>query len=214
MLADGLEKCGLPGGILSDRGKQFRAHESLNGPQTTYQMVLDLLGIRAVYARPYRPQTKGKIEKSFQFVQRDFLSEARFKVNSLNELNEAFAEWVRWYNHEHSHASLRGKPPAALYRTSERDSPLQIRSLCSVCHRRKVTREAIVRYRNRKCKVPAHLIGDHVWLRVTEDEFVVESQGFNVARHPLGDGHQAATAWPRPGAPRPTPGQPQQQHHL
>jgi hypothetical protein len=157
-------------------------------------MVLDLLGIRAVYARPYRPQTKGKIEKSFQFVQRDFLSEARFKVNSLNELNEAFAEWVRWYNHEHSHASLRGKPPAALYRTSERDSPLQIRSLCSVCHRRKVTREAIVRYRNRKCKVPAHLIGDHVWLRVTEDEFVVESQGFNVARHPLGEGHQAATA--------------------
>ncbi len=55
-----------------------------------------------------------------------------------------------------------------------------------------MTREAIVRYR--KYRVPAHLIGDHVFLGITEDEFVVESQGFNVARHPLGEGHQAATA--------------------
>jgi putative transposase len=113
VLAEALERRGRLGAILSDRGKQFRAQESLQGPQVTYQFILDLLGIRAVYARPYHPQTKGKIEKLFQFVQRDFLTEWRFKVGSLDELNAAFAEWTQWYDREHSRSSLGGKPAAA-----------------------------------------------------------------------------------------------------
>lgn len=185
VLADGLERYGRPRAILSDRGKQFRAQESLQGPQVTYQFILDLLGIRAVYARPYHPQTKGKLEKFFQFVQRDFLSEVRFKVASLRELNQAFAAWARWYNQEHSHSSLGGKPPAALYRASDRASPLNVKDFCCSVERRRVTRESVVRYGGRKYRVPAHYIGDHVWLHIGEDELVVKAQNREIARHPL-----------------------------
>lgn len=185
VLADALERWGRPGAILSDRGKQFRAHESLQGPQVTYQFILDLLGIRAVYARPYHPQTKGKIEKFFQFVQRDFLTEWRFKVGSLDELNAAFAAWTQWYNQEHSHSSLGGKPPIAFYRPSPRESPLNLRELCCSVERRKVTRESVVRYGGQKYKVPAPYIGDHVWLHISEDELVVKAQKQEIARHPL-----------------------------
>jgi len=185
VLADGLEHWGRPGAILSDRGKQFRAQESLQGPQVTYQFILDLLGIRAVYARPYHPQTKGKIEKFFQFVQRDFLTEWRFKVGSLEELNAAFAQWTQWYNREHSHSSLGGKPPVVFYRPSARESPLNVRELCCSVERRKVTRESVVRYGGQKYKVPARYIGDSVWLHITEDEVVVKAQKQEIARHPL-----------------------------
>ena len=70
---------------------------------------------------------------------------------------------MQWYNHEHSHASLGGKPPAAFYRASERDSPLEIRSLCSVYHRREVTREAMVRYRCCYNPVNLSLLHDMSW---------------------------------------------------
>ena len=157
VLADALDRWGRPEAILSDRAKQFRAHESLQGPQTTYQLILDLLSIKPIYARAYHPRTKGKIEKLFQFVQRDFLSEVRFQVESLEELNAA----------------------------SQRESPLNIRELCCVTERRKVTRESMVRYRGQKYKVPARYIGDHVWLHITEQEMVVKHQQHEIARHPL-----------------------------
>lgn len=185
VLADALERWGRPAAILSDRGKQFRAHESLQGPQSTYQLILDLLSIKPVYARPYHPRTKGKIEKLFQFVQRDFLSEVRFQVESLEELNAAFGRWVEWYNQRRSHASLLGKPPAAIYRASHRESPLDLRELCCVTERRKVTRESVVRYRGQKYEVPARYIGDYVWLHITEEELVVKCQQREIARHPL-----------------------------
>jgi len=185
VLAEGLEHYGRPQAILSDRGKQFRAHERLQGPQTTYQFILDLLSIRPVYARAYHPRTKGKIEKLFHFVQRDFLSEWRFKAESLEALNTRFAEWRDWYNQKHSHSSLLGKPPAALYRPSSRESPLNIRELCCTVVRRKVTREAVIRYLGHKYEVPARYIGDHVWLYITEDEMVVKSHNREIARHCL-----------------------------
>jgi transposase InsO family protein len=51
VLAEGLEHYGRPHAVLSDRGNQSRAHASLQGPQTRYQFILDLLSIRPVYAR-------------------------------------------------------------------------------------------------------------------------------------------------------------------
>lgn len=193
VLKEALEKWGLPEAILADRGKQFRAHSDGNGAQSNYEMILDLLGVRAIFARAYHPQTKGKLEKFFQFVQRDFLSEVRERVSSLAELNARFDEWAQGYNERHSHSSLGGKPPATIYRASMRETPLDLSALCEVPHRRKVSREAKVRYRGERYSVPASFIGDHVWVMAGEEELTIQFQGRVIARHARPDGPKGIT---------------------
>jgi transposase InsO family protein len=73
---------------------------------TTYQLALSALGVRAAFAKPCEPRTKGKIERFFSFLQRDFLAEVSTQVQRLAQLNERLGEWVEWYNWRRPHASL------------------------------------------------------------------------------------------------------------
>ena len=77
VLAELLGRWGLPAAVLTDRAVMFFGTRELPSGTTTYQMALDALGVRAAFAAPYKPRTKGKVEKFFSFVQRDFLEEVR-----------------------------------------------------------------------------------------------------------------------------------------
>jgi transposase InsO family protein len=84
---------GLPRGLLSDRGSQFKAQQ-LHG-ETEYQYLARRLGIEFHYGR--RARTKGKRENTFRFAQRDFVLE-NLHQPSLAALNTAWATWMAWYN--------------------------------------------------------------------------------------------------------------------
>jgi len=145
---------GLPYAILSDHGSQFWSEQ---GP-TLYQQALSRLGIVPKYAP--RPQTKGKVEKLIQFIQRDCLNPIRHQLSSLEQLNAQADIWLEEYNQEHLHEGLGFKPPISHYNPS----PVQVdeQALWFAFTReeqRKVRSDAKIRYANRLWAVPERYLG-------------------------------------------------------
>jgi transposase len=158
---------GTPQEILCDRGGQFV--DPTGTGQTHFQEVLDALGIRLHIA--WRAQTKGKEERINQFIERDFLDEVRWEITSLADLNQRALDWRRCYNRTHRNESIRCAP-AKRYRPGLKVDTSLLKRLFAREERRKVTREATVRYQNRHFKVPDDYIGWSVWVANLFDQYV------------------------------------------
>ena len=150
---------GLPKAILSDRGSQFRTQQ-LHG-EAEYQYLMRRLEIEAKYGR--KPQTKGKIENQFRFVQRDFVLE-NLDHSQLDSLNGAWKKWMHWYNWKHRHRGLNGDSPADHYvRSLRRPSVEELELLLIHEEPRKVTRTGHISYYGQFYRVPDKYIGRRVW---------------------------------------------------
>lgn len=96
-------KYGRPERILVDNGKVYSGH--------SFTLACSQLGIHKIHAAPYRPQTKGKIEKFFQFFRRRFLNEIeQLPPMELERLNQLAAAWLDDY-HQRPHRGLHQMTP-------------------------------------------------------------------------------------------------------
>ncbi|AHW64800.1 Putative transposase [Corynebacterium glyciniphilum AJ 3170] len=86
--------------VLSDNGSAYKSH--------AWRDACTELGITAKKTRPYRPQTKGKIER-FHRTLADGWAYAKL-YPSETARREALPGWLRFYNH-HRHHSAIGAPP-------------------------------------------------------------------------------------------------------
>ncbi|MHA1680924.1 MAG: DDE-type integrase/transposase/recombinase [Promethearchaeota archaeon] len=123
LLRQAFEEYGRPNEILADNGTQFR--NALGSGENRYPRLLRMLDVKPIFARPNRPQTKGKLERWFGTIRSSFLPEARFTAAqdesfTLTKLNAKLDAWIEWYNNEKRHRSLPGRqPPASRYFSSE-----------------------------------------------------------------------------------------------
>ena len=117
------------------------------------------------------PNSQERCLDSNQFIQRDFLDEVRWQVTSLTDLNGRGEAWQRDYNHTHVHETIRCTP-AERYRKGLNVDPHFLKQLFAKEERRKVTREATVRYHNRRFRVPEKYIGWHVWVANFFDQHI------------------------------------------
>jgi len=150
---------GLPKAILSDRGSQFRASR-LHG-EAEYQYLLRRLGIERIYGK--KPRTKGKVERQFQFIQRDFVLE-NLHHSALDALNGGWAQWMEHYNWQHRHQGLQGDCPADRYVQSFRQPTAEDLELLLIHEEpRKVMRDGCISYYGQTYRVPDRYIGRRVW---------------------------------------------------
>jgi transposase InsO family protein len=100
---------GLPTRILSDNGSCF------GGPSRTGEFVtgLALLGVAVIHARPYHPQTCGKIERFHQTLKRWLRNQPR--AASLGELQAQLDRFIEFYNYARPHRALGGATPAEVW---------------------------------------------------------------------------------------------------
>lgn len=121
---------GLPTRILSDNGSCF------GGPARTGDFVtgLALLGVAVIHARPYHPQTCGKIERFHQTLKRWLRAQPR--AGDLTALQAQLDRFVEFYNHTRPHRALGGATPAEAWaaRTPARPAtaPLMLTSPVTV----------------------------------------------------------------------------------
>lgn len=97
---------GAPREILSDNGRQFAAWRG----ETRFQKVLKQQGIEHVRSAPHHPMTLGKIERFWQTLWREYLSEAVFA--SFADACQRLEHWIQYYNHQRPHQALDGLCPA------------------------------------------------------------------------------------------------------
>jgi transposase InsO family protein len=111
-------RCGTPDNLYLDNGKIFVSR--------WLRLACAKLRIRHLNTRAYSPESKGKIER-FNRTAEEFLQEARLeKVETLEQLNELFRDWLsEGYNHR-VHSALAGRSPAEAF--SQDTKPLRFSS--------------------------------------------------------------------------------------
>lgn len=126
-----IRRYGLPAQVLSDNGTCFTGR--LVGGEVAFERRLGVLGIKTIHARPYHPQTCGKLER-FHRTMKEWLDE-RPRAKTPEELQGLLDEFRSYYNEERPHqgigdatpterfsalnpepvTSVPGVPPEALY---------------------------------------------------------------------------------------------------
>jgi transposase len=140
-------------------------------------------GCKVWACRRRRPQTKGKIERPFHFVETSLLNGREFRC--LEHLNEVTAQWLAEVADVRVHRETKRRPidlhaeelpyliplPEKPYDTAE------------VVYRA-VNAEGMVAYRQNFYSVPWRYLGQMLPLRITEEELIVYGPDLEVlARH-------------------------------
>lgn len=183
-LRPALQSRGIPGTIYVDNGSAF-ADESL-------ARTCARLGIRLTHSKPYRPQGRGKIERFFNTVTSQFLTEittdtpsnpapgktaapvmepatAGSQIGSLEELNALFLSWVEMVYHRTVHSTT-GQTPLARWdagwvnRTPNRKDAAVIQEAFRWSTHRTVTKSATVSLQSNTYQVDPLLAGRRVEL--------------------------------------------------
>ncbi len=171
----------MPTALLTDRGSQF--HTIGRYGQTTFEDYMAHLGIQLRTAR--RARTKGKIERRFGFIQRDFVQE-HLQARTLGRLAAAWHAWVSWYNHRFHCAALGGHTPSQHYRSSaRRRAEAELRVLPTHEEPRRVRLEGTISYYGRAYRVPPGSLKCRVWTKLRGDTLRIEALGRMIAKHKL-----------------------------
>ena len=111
---------GYPASLLTDNGLIFttRTHFGFEG---AVEQELFALGITAKHARPYHPQTCGKVERFHQTLKK-FLA-AQDDVETKKQLQRAIDHFVTYYNDVRPHRGVGRKTPRSVYEAREKAAP-------------------------------------------------------------------------------------------
>ena len=119
-----MERYGVPWRCLSDNGLCFSGR--LRGFEVDFEVKLRTAGIRAVTARPYHPQTCGKVERFQQTLKKWLRAHGPFAT--LAALQAALDAFRDYYNHQRPHRAIGRLTPhqrwAAIPRVATPNGPL------------------------------------------------------------------------------------------
>jgi len=114
------ETWGYPASFLTDNGLIFstQRHHQVAG---VTEQELFALGIEAKHARPYHPQTCGKVERFHQTMKK-FLA-AQEGITTKKQLQRELDRFVVCYNEVRPHRGIRRRTPASVYAAREKAGP-------------------------------------------------------------------------------------------
>lgn len=178
---------GLTREILYDNAKtMITLHNTQTGElllNSSFKDFADYYGFEAHFCRPYRPQTKGKIESGVKYLKRNFLPGRRFK--SLTHLNEELERWILATADERIHGTTHQRP-SELFKEEKLlliNRPQPYVYVPTI--QRKVSQDSMVSWARNRYSVPWIYVGHCVDLRISEGQLLISSQGTVIARHEI-----------------------------
>lgn len=146
-------------------------------------------GLVTRLARPYRAQTKGKVESSVRFVRGGFFVGRHF--SSLSELNRGAREWCNAVN-QRVHGTTHVPPIDRL--EEEHLLPVTDQPPFPIIQEfpRQIQRDGVVNFQGNKYSVPWNYSGRKAVIRLEGASFTVLVDGQEVWKHRLspGTGHE------------------------
>jgi hypothetical protein len=168
-----LSNWGIPTKMLQDEGSQYKARARFG--ITDYEWYAKSLGIELIWAPT--AQVKGKIERFWKFVQRDFVPDV-LEARTIDEINGSWRIWLAWYNYKFKSPYFDNEPHAARYRPNKRRlKRVELETLLTIEERRKVTRESTISLYGRHYFVPPGYIGCRIWIRIKGDHLFMIANG-------------------------------------
>ncbi|MEZ6136197.1 MAG: IS21 family transposase [Pirellulaceae bacterium] len=136
-------------------------------------------GYRPWACRPFRPQTKGKVERPFQYVESSLLGGRTFR--SLEHLNEVTRWWLANVADVRVHGTTKKRPIDLHAEEQAHLLPLPANpyDTARVVYR-VVDSEGLLVYANNQYSAPWRLIGQLLPVRITEKEVIVYNHALEV----------------------------------
>jgi transposase len=157
------------------------------GPNRTNARFLDFsrhYGFESKRHRPYRPRTKGKVERTVGYVRTSFLNGRTF--SGLDDLNAQGRHWLGSVANVRVHGTTHARPCDRLL--EETLIPVTALNPYLICrtddHDRTVDAEALVRFDNSLYSVPTRYVGTRVSIDAGASFIVIRSKHLIVAEHP------------------------------
>ena len=162
---------GVPEEILYDRMKTVWLETDERGEIVWNPVFLDFTrywGFKPRLCRPYRAQTKGKVESGVKYIRRNFLCGLQGREPScLSDLNAELRKWVWEVANQRVHGTTHEQVAARLDADRLSLQPLDSRPPYAYMddELRKVARDAYVSWRGSRYSVPWEYVGRSVWVR-------------------------------------------------
>jgi transposase len=169
---------GVPEEILYDRMKTVWTGADERGEIIWNTSFLDFArywGFTPRLCRPYRAQTKGKVESGVKYVRRNFLCGLQGREpGNLEDLNAELRRWVAEVANQRVHGTTGEAVPARWKEEVQHLQPLRGRLPFPYLdeEQRKVARDAFVAWESNRYSVPWELAGQTV--QVNEQNQIVE----------------------------------------
>jgi transposase len=159
---------GFPGEVLYDNMKQVVIKRALQSKDSVWNPLFkdffEYMGFLPRLCRPYRPQTKGKIESTVKYIKYGFFNGTRF--DSLEDIESGLRDWLFRVN-SCVHGTTREVPVERL--KNEGLQRITVPGYRVVVEEsRKVSRESFVSYRGNQYSVPYRYAGRNATIRIDE----------------------------------------------
>jgi transposase len=181
---------GVPEEILYDRMKPGWLGTDERGEIVWHPAFLDFArywGFIPRLCRPYRAQTKGKVESGVKYVRRNFLCGLQGREpRSLADLNSQLREWAWRVANQRVHGTTREQVAARWDAEQFSLQPMAGRPGYPYVEGevRKVARDAYVDWQGSRYSVPWPQVGKDVRVREIAGEVEVHDGGARIAVHP------------------------------
>jgi len=193
---------GVPAEILYDNTKTVVVKALTEGVDARGEVCLNLTfqdfarywGFTPRLCRPYRPQTKGKVESGIGYVRKNFLCGR--DAHSTEDLRSQMRVWtahvanvrVHGTTHRIVQEAWEEEKTVLLAVANRRAYPLVVETL------RRVSRDAFVSYQSNRYSVPWQHAGTHVLIRDVGEQIEILREGQKLASHTRCSGrHQSVT---------------------
>lgn len=175
---------GYPEEILYDNMKQVVIKRLLKQKDSTlnsqFEDFCGFYGFKPILCRPYRGQTKGKVERTVRYVRDNFM--IGIKYNSLDDLNNQAMNWNIKVNGK-IHSTTGKIPHEEL--PKEKLSPLIREYIIDRINVRKVEKDCLISYGGNKYSVPTEYARKYVTVVALDNMLGAYYQGKQVALHKI-----------------------------
>lgn len=181
------ESLGIPRKVLYDNTKLVVLGRDEHGQSVWNRRFLDLalcLGFDPQLCRPYRAQTKGKVESGVKYIKRNFWPGVRFV--DMDDLNLQARAWCEQVANQRLHGTTGERPAERLKseRLRLRQLPGWDRLAVFLRQRRRVGRDGYVRWQRSCYGVPCEWAGQLVEVQPTTYGIEIWRGESRLAVHP------------------------------
>lgn len=180
---------GIPRRIYFDNMRTAVDHARSNYRKTVWNSRLlnfaKSVNFKPQSCRPFRPQTKGKVEAFARTVER--LKVYNHEFRDENELQKIVDRLEKQLNNEISQATDQ-RPVILWEKEKEHLQPLNSELLSSLIDQdltRKVSKESMITYLGNKYSVPVKYIGHRLTVKVTDQKLLIYSASHLIRQHHL-----------------------------
>jgi transposase len=192
---------GVPVELLYDNLKTAVEEHRADGAvrwNRRFRDFADYYGVTPRACRPYRAQTKGKVERGIGYLKGNFLLGLDLAEQTVETLNCAVLGWLRETADVRVHGTTHERPCDRWAAEQAALTPLGTRAPfdTSYLSQRLVSREGVLSYRGIRIEVPPEHAGRVVLVKESEDQLRVYVDAECVVAHPVPAGPSRLLRFP------------------